>query len=285
MPDLSKYRFQRALRPFSFPVALIACLVGLVAAYAQGYWQPLPAVLVLIAGVLLQAGVNLINDYADLNLLPSQNRAFIAARQQIRRNFQLGLGCFVAAALLGFYLILQAGWPLLLIAVIGLLGALGYTLEPIQYKNRGLGVLLVFWLMGVLMITGSYLAVGAPFQTEILWLSLPISCLVSLLLLSNELRDYEQDRQDGLNTLTVRLGYTKGVQLYGALLFATAVFSALLYIWGLLTPAWPLLFLLFLLPQLYRLLRADSAARRALTPATARFLLLFGSLFCFLLLP
>lgn len=283
--DLSKYHFHRALRPFSFPVALTACLVGIAAAYADGYWLPLNVLLILLAGVLLQAGVNLINDYADLKQLPApQNAELQQAYHRIHTNFRLGLACFLLAALIGLYLVSLMGLPLLWISLVGLIGALGYTLAPIHYKNRGLGVVMVFWLMGVLMISGSYLAAGAPFDLRIVWLSLPLSCLVALLLLSNELRDYESDRAEGLRTLTVRIGYPHAVRLYLVLLAAALLITLGLRLTGFINVIWPLALVMLLVPQPYYLLASPVMKRKALTPATARLLLVFGLIFSVLLL-
>ncbi|WP_417579146.1 prenyltransferase [Nitrincola sp.] len=283
--DLSKYHFYRALRPFSFPVALMACLVGIASAYAEGYWLPLNVLLILLAGVLLQAGVNLINDYADLKLLPEhQNAKMQLACRRIHNNFRFGLVCFLLAALIGLYLVSVTGLPLLWISLVGLIGALGYTLAPIHYKNRGLGVVMVFWLMGVLMITGSYLAAGAPFDVRIVWLSLPLSCLVALLLLSNELRDYESDCADDLRTLTVRIGYERAVRLYLVLLSAALLITLGLRLAGYINLIWPLAGVILLIPQPFRLLSSHVMKRKALTPATARLLLGFGLVFSVLLL-
>lgn len=281
---LEKYRFSKALRPFSFPVAMIACLVGVSVAYAEGIWNPLAVLLIMLAGILVQAGVNLINDYADLSLLIGDDEQLALSRRRIRFNFKAGLLCFLLAAMMGLYLISMTGLSLLMICIVGLLGALGYTLSPVNYKNRGLGVMMVFWLMGVLMITGSYIAAGATFDLKIVWLSIPVSCLVSLLLLSNELRDFEQDRLDGLQTLTVRLGYAQGVKLYWLLLSAAIISSFLLGWQGYLDNSWILVLIAFLIPKPARLLRANATERSALTPATARLLLGFGSLFCLLIL-
>lgn len=281
---LEKYRFSRALRPFSFPVAIIACLVGVAAAYAEGVWNPLYVFLTLVAGVLLQAGVNLINDHADLPLLEGSDRLLGLSRQRVRFNFKIGMLCFFVATVIGLYLIVSTSLSLLLISIIGLVGALGYTVAPINYKNRGLGVVMVFWLMGVLMITGSYIAAGATFDQKIIWLSIPISCLVSLLLLSNELRDYERDVIDGLGTLTVRIGYLKATYLYKFIMIAALVFTLLLRGLGYLDLVWPIALILLLAIKPIQLLSVKASERDALTPATARLLFGFGLVFCALLL-
>ncbi|MCV6588596.1 MAG: prenyltransferase [Marinobacterium sp.] len=274
--DLRKYHFWRALRPFSFTVSLFACLTGIAVASSEGIVEPLRALLVVMAGVLLQAGVNLINDYADLPLLAEQGDIAHQAREQVRRNFQAGLGCFVLAALVAFYLIAQVGLPLLWVCIVGLAGALCYTLEPVNYKARGLGVVLVFWLMGVLMVCGSYMALAGELGQPVLLFAIPFSFLVSLLLLSNELRDYESDLCDGIGTLSVRLGYRWACRLY-QLLLLLAWLTALVLDWQ---RFWPLLLVLPLVWTPLQLLDGAVAARRRLTPLTGRLLTAFSMVYC-----
>lgn len=280
---LGKYAFIRALRPFSFPVALVTCLIGILLAALQQPIDLISAVLVLVGGVLLQAGVNLINDHADIRLLRQQpgQEGLINA---IRYNFRCGMLCFLLAAVIGFHFVVEQGMGFLLLCVLGLVGALGYTLSPVNYKSRGLGVVLVFWLMGVLMIAGSALAMGAQLNTTLLLQTVPVSLLVSLLLLSNELRDYESDHQDGLYTLTVRIGYAASVRLYLILLASAYLMAVALLALGLLPGALWLLPSLLLVFKPVRLLRGAPDQRRPLTPATARLLLGFGGLFCVALL-
>ncbi|GAA0689778.1 hypothetical protein GCM10009104_15370 [Marinobacterium maritimum] len=277
--DLGKYAFLRALRPFSFPVALVTCLIGILLAAMQRPVNLFEALMVLVGGVLLQAGVNLINDHADIRLLRRQpGREHLI--EAIRQNFRSGLLCFLLAAAVGFHFVIQQGLGFLLLCVLGLVGALGYTVSPINYKSRGLGVVLVFWLMGVLMIVGSAVALGAPMTLALLLQTVPVSLLVSLLLLSNELRDYESDLRDGLHTLTVRIGYAAAVRFYFGLLAGTYLMSAMLLSLGLLPGAFWLLLSLPLVLRPVRLLRAPADQRTPLTPATARVLLVFGVLFC-----
>lgn len=283
MSDLAdKYRFSRALRPFSFPVALTTCLIGITAAWRDGMLIPLNALLVVIGGLLLQAGVNLINDYSDLETLPERADSALI-RYRILRNFRLGLGCFLLATPVGFYLALDRSLNLLWLFLIGLLGALGYTLKPVNYKARGLAVVLVFWLMGVLMVAGSHVAAGGVLHGAVLLQALPISLLVSLLLLSNELRDYESDRAQGLGTLSVRIGYLPACRLYQLLLASALLAVPALWLTGLVTSLWPLLLVLPFAWRPLRFLHRPAAERRPLTPATGQLVMVFGLLFCLLL--
>lgn len=273
-----KYLFRHALRPFSFSVALIVCLTGILSAYREGFGDPLLAGLILMAGLLLQAGVNLINDYADLS--QPNLKLSLASQKQIRFNFNLGLSCILLAAVIGCYLISVSGLLLLLISVIGIVGALGYTLEPINYKRRGLAVFLVFWLMGILMVSGAYYVLAKELSHSALLISIPVSLFVSLLLLSNELRDFEEDKAAGIKTLTVKIGYTRASQLYKALLICIYLGCFVLSINGTLSFGLVVLLSIPFVINPLKLLTLDKDARQPVTKATGRSFLIFGVCYC-----
>ncbi len=271
-----KYQLVWAARPFSLVVAVAACLQGIILGWSASDQPFLLALLLLTGGILLQFGVNLINDYSDLNELElrfpqADAKQLYQLSSMIKQNFRYGLGCFALALLIGLYLIYFYGLPLLGLFVLGLAGAYFYTQEPICYKKRGLGVPLVFWLMGVLMVVGSYYVMTGHYDHNLLWHALPLSLLTSLLLLSNELRDYESDQRNSQHTLTVRIGYGLSVQLY--LLLTLAAFVSVFYLWQLELLAYPWLILLALpvLKQPLLLLLQPEEERRLLTPLTGRF--------------
>ncbi len=270
-----KTSFRRALRPFSLVVALATCGLGVSLAWLDGARDPWLAGLVLFNGLLLQIAVNLINDHRDI-----ESRRFSETqRRAVLRNTRFGYATLLLAIAIGLYLVALRGWPLLLLGLIGVFGAWGYTGGQINYKSRGLGILLVFLLMGVLLIGGAYYVVTGTYSLRVFWLSLPFSLLSSLLLLSNELRDYEQDLAEGIRTLSVRLGYEFGVRLYYGLSAAVYLLSVLLYRAGLLQGLWLLLVTALALWQPLKLLRAPAGKRHRLTPLTGRLYLLFSLAF------
>jgi len=267
-----KTHFIRALRPFSLIVAIATCGLGVSLALVEGSEQFFLAGLVVVTGLLLQIGVNLINDYRDLRDLhfsPQQ-------RQAIRRNTRIGWSVMLLAILLGLWMVSLRGWPLLLLGITGVFGAWAYTGGQINYKERGLGILMVFLLMGVLLIGGSYYVVTGYYHWNVFWLSIPFSVLSSLLLLSNELRDYEQDLADGIRTLSVRLGYEIGVRLYYSLVTLLYLATVLLYQSGKLQGIALLLVTVFVLWQPLKLLHAPQSQRSRLTPLTGRFYMIYS---------
>ncbi len=269
-----QYRFTNALRPFSLVVALVSCGLGARLASLESSLSAVALLLVIAAGLLLQIGVNLINDMVDLDFPGAGGGMAHACEVDIRRNYRLGLICFAIAMAIGIYFVALRGWPMLVVGLTGIAGAFAYTAEPINYKRRGLGIPMVFLLMGVLMVQGAYLALSGHFSNRILLHSLPVSTMVSLLLLSNELRDYEGDRKHDIATLSVRIGFRNGVWLFWGLILLAYTLSMGLYAADQLRrPLW-LLIPLLLTPILYHQMQRPD--RNGLTPMTGRFFLLFG---------
>ena len=276
-PD--KYRLIKALRPFSYSVALVTCSLGIVLAYHQGNGSMSRAVLVILAGLLLQAATNLANDHADITLWrrhPGElSRQVIA---HINFNFRLAGVLAMLGCAMGLWLVREVGWPLLVLGVVGVIGGYCYTGEPVNYKERGLGVPAVFLFTGVLMVTGAYFAVGGVWSHEVVWASIPVSMLSSTLILANEIRDYLDDTHHNIRTLTVRIGLRRAKWLYGSLLLAVFPCSIVLYLFGILSnPFYLLLALPFVVAPL-KLLgdHCDVVDTERLPPLTGRFFVLFG---------
>jgi 1,4-dihydroxy-2-naphthoate octaprenyltransferase len=163
-------------------------------------------------------------------------------------------------------------------------GGYAYTGEPLNYKRRGLGVPLVFFLMGVLLVAGSYFAVARSLEVRVVLLSLPVSTLVSLILLANELRDHAPDLRHGIRTLTVRIGYRPAAALYLVLLAAAYAGAAVLGLVGLLPRAWLVLGAApFAVPPTALVFRPHER-RQGIIPLVMLHHLVFGALYAAALL-
>ena len=118
-----KTDFTTALRPFSLIVAIATCGLGASLAWLDGSHNLPLAALVIFSGILLQIAVNLINDHRDF-----EDKVLSLYQQQaIRRNTRIGLSVLLVAILLGVYMVSIRGWPLLVLGILGVLGAWGYT--------------------------------------------------------------------------------------------------------------------------------------------------------------
>jgi len=274
MKPLQQYNFIKSLRPFSLVVAVVSCGLGILIAWIDGYQNPYLALWIMLGGILAQAGINLINDIEDLPLIPAKHPQYKQITGMINRNTKAGIACFILASAIGLYLISKQGLPLFLLILVSGLASLSYNFGPINFKHRGLAMVQVFLLMGIFMVQGAYLAMSGHFSSAALLHSLPISLLISLLLLSNELRDWETDKKKNIQTLTVRIGYKNSVNLYWILIALSYFLAIIFFTFGELHQ---LLWLLIPLPLLIPIKGYLSASKRQqLTPMTGRFFFLFG---------
>lgn len=278
-----------ALRPWSFTASFIPVTLGAVLAGQQGSFN-LPLYFLTVAGgVLLHAGTNMVNTHYDflagVDTAANKGRTqpvLVLGWLQPRELLRGGYVAFALAALIGIYLTALRGWPLLALGVIGLIGGYGYTARPLAYKYQGLGVPLVFILMGPLMALGGYVVQAGSWQWLPVLVSLPVGFLVSAILHGNDLRDVDTDRDSSIRTLAHFLGAGSG-SFYIFLLLGAYLTLALLVAWGLL-PGTALLALLTI-PEGYKLVRmvraglaGDQSLLGSVEPLTARLHLLFGVL-------
>jgi len=282
MRKTKDYHFLISLRIFSLAVAVVSVGLGVRLGWDAANPQYGLAILLLLGGVLAQAGINLINDVEDLRQA-DPGLVCAMARNRINQNQRRGWIAFGIASLIGLYLVTLRGWPLLAIFVLSAALALNYNAGPLNFKHGGLAIIQVFVLMGLIMVEASYFVMTGQFSSRVLWLAIPISLLISLLLLSNEIRDVQQDTLDGIQTLTVRIGLTFAQKLYWGLIASTFLLIGLYAALGWINIGWLSMPTLLMLPLLKTHLYADKRDR--LTPLSARFFLLLGILYLWMVKP
>jgi 1,4-dihydroxy-2-naphthoate octaprenyltransferase len=286
--DLRSWRAGfKALRFPSLVIAGFSCALGVVLAYHDGRGDLLNSLAVILAGLALQAGVNLVNDFFEFRQKRVEDKISRLGFSREDREFLevliflVGLGLFGITGLLGLFLAWRSGWPILVFGLVGWMGGFFYTGEPLNYKRRGLAVTLVFFLMGLIMIAGAYFAVAGRFSWIAVVSAVPVSFLISLILLANELRDFETDRKFGIKTLSVRIGYRRAILVYCALLACAYGSPVILYAVG----YFPHLALLYLgtptavLPFLF--MRLPPERRHGIIPVVMLHHLVYGFLYCF----
>lgn len=217
-------RWLAAIRPGTLPAAIAPVLVGTAAAIREGLFHPLVFTVTLAAALLIQIGTNLANDLFDF-----QRGADTPERMGPRRVTQSGLisptqvrtGTFIAfgaAAVAGLYLAAVGGWPIVAIGVLSIAAGLAYTGGPWPLGYHGLGDLMVFAFFGLVAVTGTYYLQAHALGTAALLGAVPVGFLATAILVVNNLRDIETDRQARKVTLAVRIGDRATRLQYAALL-------------------------------------------------------------------
>ena len=214
----------RALRAYSFTATVIPVVCAFLSARAQGLpvaWPLFP--LMLFCALLLHAGVNLLNDYYDFILgfdtAEARGSSGLLTEGIVKSEYMLRWGRFYlfAGAAAGLLLVTACGWPLLLIGIAGLAGAWFYS-HRCGYKYKGLGEPFVFILMGPLLFGGAFYTATGTVTAEAIWPALACGCLVTAILLVNNLRDIKMDSAAGFVTLPMRLGAPRTKKLYAVLI-------------------------------------------------------------------
>jgi 1,4-dihydroxy-2-naphthoate polyprenyltransferase len=211
-----------AARPRTLPAAVAPVLVGTSLAATEGTFKWLTFAAAMLGALFIQVGTNLSNDYSDARrgadtedrLGPVRVTAggLVPPRQVLVATYV----AFGLAVLVGVYLVVTAGWQLLLVGAASILAGVLYTGGPRPYGYEGLGDLFVFLFFGVVAVSGSYFAQTSHMEWEALVLSVPVGMLAAALLMVNNTRDMETDRRAGKRTIAVRLGRARARGIYAA---------------------------------------------------------------------
>ena len=110
---------------------------------------------------------------------------------------------------------------LILVGLISVLAAWGYTGGKNPYGYLGFGEISVFIFFGLVATIGSYYVQTQEINWQIVLLSIPIGSLSCAILVINNLRDRPLDEIAGKQTLAVKLGDRKTRFFYGFLLLIT----------------------------------------------------------------
>ncbi len=208
-------------RPRTLGAAVSPVLVGTAVASRYGdvvWWRALCCLLLAVA---LQVGVNYANDYSDgIRGVDTQRRgpvrltaSGLAAPARVKQAAFLS---FAVGGLLGIVLAVAVDWRLVLVGAASILAAALYSGGPRPYASSGLGEVMVLVFFGFVATCGSafvhlervpWLAVGA---------AVPVGLLACAILLVNNLRDVDSDREVGKRTLAVRVGKARARALYRA---------------------------------------------------------------------
>jgi len=227
-----------AIRVPTLPAAVAPVLVGSAYGAAHGAFRPWVFLAALLSALLIQIGTNLTNDLFDFRKGADTKERVGPVRVTVSGLLtprEVAIGSWVTfglAFLLGLYLVWVGGWPVFLVGVTGIAAGILYTGGPWPLGYHGLGDLFAFLYFGVFaVVCTGYLHLDAV-PAALWWASLPVACIVTAILVSNNLRDIETDRKAGKRTLAVRLGPTGAKIEYTLLLFVAYVVPAAMWASG-----------------------------------------------------
>lgn len=204
--------FKLASRPKTLPASVIPVLVGTSLAVYHDKFNGVAAVVALCCSVLIQVGTNYVNDLYDY--LKGTDKADRVGPQRALASGLLSVkemetGIFLVfglSFLLGLYLVYLGGWWILAVGVISILAGVAYTAGPYPLAYNGLGDIFVFIFFGFVATVGTYYVQSLEINMFSFWISIPVGALITNILVVNNYRDIEEDKNAGKFTLAVKIG-------------------------------------------------------------------------------
>ena len=213
-----------AARPKTLTGAAVPVMIGVSLAwvdakqYGDDTFQWLAAVLCFLFAFVMQIDANFINDFFDF----ANGTDDIETRLGPRRACAQGWVTLDAmkraiaittclACIIGLPLVWFGGLEMILIGLICVVFCFLYTTH---FSYVGLGDLLVLVFFGIVPVCISYYLHLHTVTWQVFLASIACGMVIDALLIVNNFRDRDQDRDAGKNTIIVRLGAESGLQLY-----------------------------------------------------------------------
>lgn len=272
-----------AARPKTLAAAATPVLLGCSLATADGWFQPIPALLCFLFAFTMQIDANFINDFFDY--LKGSDREDRLGPERACAQGWITLNAMKHG--IAFTTILSCIWGLLILFYsglemipIGLLCILFAFLYTTTLSYRGWGDVLVIVFFGFVPVGCTYYVMTHDWTWNVTIACLASGLVSDLLLMLNNYRDREQDRISGKKTLVVRFGAKAGRWMYLSLGISVCLLCLLFLFTGHLWAA--------ILPQLFLLLHLNTwkhmvtinkgKALNKVLGETARNIALFGLL-------
>lgn len=230
----------QAFRLRTLPLALSSIIGGTYIVIPSEKINILVFVMALVTTTFLQITSNLANDLGD-GLKGTDNDERIGPKRAVQSGdisisaMKKGVLIFILLSLVSGILLLFFAFEsfnylfvtLFIIGIAAIGAAIKYTYGKGAYGYYGLGDLFVFVFFGLVGVSGSYFLQTQEISLHAVMMSIHIGLLSMAVLNLNNMRDIENDRASGKNTIVVKLGL-KRAKRYHILLIAGSFISSLL---------------------------------------------------------
>jgi 1,4-dihydroxy-2-naphthoate octaprenyltransferase len=211
--------FFMCTRPHSYPASIAPVLFG--ATYALGYeskFSILKFILFLLACLLIQAATNLFNEYYDykhgLDKVDSEGISGSIVKGNLSpKEVMVGaLVLYALAFVFGLILTFMTSVYVLLVGLVCMLAGYFYTggKYPIAYSP--FGEVVSGFFMGTIIIVLSFYFQTGYVNADIIVVSLPLFIMIGAILLANNIRDLDNDKESGRRTYAILVGRNNAIK-------------------------------------------------------------------------
>ena len=282
-----------AARPKTLSGAAVPVMIGVALAYTdalafyeEGSFSWLAAILCLLFAFAMQIDANFINDFFDFangaddvetRLGPRRACAQGWVKLDAMKKAIAATTCI--ACVIGLPLAYFGGLEMILVGILCVVFAFLYTTF---FSYKGLGDLLVMVFFGIVPVCCTYYVQLHTVTWQVFLASLACGLVIDALLIVNNFRDRDNDREAGKNTIIVKLGTEAGLQLYLAVGIGAVILGGTFWMNGhVLAFLFPLLYLLMHIFTYLKIKRIyQGKALNQCLGETARNIFIYGLCVC-----
>ncbi|AKG52950.1 14-dihydroxy-2-naphthoate octaprenyltransferase [Dehalogenimonas sp. WBC-2] len=247
--------WSQAARLKFLPQGVLPVIIGGVAAYTVGFFNPIHFIIAFMAAAAVQIGLTMFNDTLDFkygtdrctdrlkNPFSGGSGVLASGCIKPRQAMTVIIGLYLVAFIAAVYFAFAVGLWSLGLAVIGAAISIAYSAKPFRLAYRGLGEVAMMLGYGPIVTGWSYYIHTGNLTPEVLLIGLIPGLSMWTMIIINEIPDYAEDREAGKRNLTYRLGQRKAKNLFVVSLGALYGYVAVLIITGVLPVAAMLVFL------------------------------------------
>lgn len=232
-----------AFRLRTLPLALSCILVGSGMAFESTSFSWTIFVLAISTTLFLQILSNLANDFGDAEKGTDNDdrvgpeRAIQSGKitkLQMKKGIILFIFLTLASGITLIYnsnfgqnFLAQIGF--ILLGVVCIIAAIKYTAGKNAYGYKGLGDIFVFLFFGLVGVCGTYYLFTKSLSILQVLPGVSIGLFSAAVLNLNNMRDIENDKASGKNTLVVKIGLSKA-KIYHLAIISIGIVSSLYYV-------------------------------------------------------
>ncbi|WP_019154950.1 1,4-dihydroxy-2-naphthoate polyprenyltransferase [Robertmurraya massiliosenegalensis] len=218
-PNKSWKVWWKLTRPHTLTAAFVPVLLGTAMAIHETTIHVGLFLAMLVASLLIQAATNMFNEYYDykrgLDTEESVGIGGTIVRDGVKPKtiMQIALSLYGISILIGVYICMSTTWWLAAIGLFCMIIGYLYTGGPLPIAYTPFGEIFAGFFMGMgIILISFYIQVGTVTTASVL-ISVPIFILVGAILLANNIRDLDGDKEFGRKTLAILLGRKKAIYL------------------------------------------------------------------------
>ncbi|WP_435372004.1 1,4-dihydroxy-2-naphthoate polyprenyltransferase [Sporosarcina luteola] len=233
-------------RPHTLTAAFAPVFLGTMIALTHGKLHFPLFFAMLIASLFIQMATNMFNEYYDFKRgLDNENSVGIGGTivrngVQPRTVLTIALALYAVSVLIGIYICMETSWMLALVGGISMLIGYLYTGGPLPIAYTPFGELVSGVVMGMLLILIAFYIQTGAVTTDAVLISIPSMLLVAAIMMANNIRDLEGDKEGGRKTLAILVGRSNAITILASFFIVSYCWIIILMALGYLTP-WALL--------------------------------------------